>query len=487
MKKPFLVLFSLFGLLSCSTSFSRFEKEIVSSSFVDLEGEGYKKVSSFSPLESQDEEIDTNLLSNVIGSSSFKTLPSLGEQKLLVVPVKFSDYGEEEEKKVDLINKAFFGSKENNQYYSVSEYYYLSSGGRLLIKGDVTPFYKCSYSLSRLNSLYGSNNTKNALSLIYKEAIEWLKETKPSLYDSYYYLYKEDIPIYFVYDAPYSGMSDSKADRKSMMWAFTINDPAPVCWSSYYMGYPNKDKMDAHTYIHETGHLLGLSDYYDTSSNVPNRISPLGRMDMMDCSLGDHNCFSKMILGWSSPYFVTSTTKIRLHQSSGNNECIIIPIDSGFNPYGRYVLLEFYSPTYLNYLDAFNRNGLSLFPKAGIRTYLVDARVAIYEGVSKLGIVSKAVSSKGKRLGFNNDNSSSSFLIQNIDKSLNSLTLPPFYIASSENKIEEENGNKCRYSSTLFYEGEGMDSSFSGLEELGYSFKVTSLTSSYAEISIYKA
>lgn len=488
MKKSLLALLPLIGLTSCGSNiFSIFEGKINNSPFVDKEYDGYRQVSSFSKLKSKDQELETNTLSSLFTFPSFKVMPSLGENRLLVVPVSFASKVEDEENKLDLIKKAFFGDKSNNQFYSVSEYYYKSSNSRFLLKGDVTSFYKSSFSLEEISSIYGISKTKSTLTSIYNDAKQWLKESNSSLYDSYFSTYGEYIPIYFIYDAPYSGLDGGVADRKSMMWAFTINDPAPICWSSFYMGYPNDGKMDSHTYIHETGHLFGLPDYYDSYSSISNQISPLGRMDMMDCSLGDHNCFSKTLLGWSSPYFVTSSCKIKLHQGSGNNECIIIPIESNFNPYGRYVMLEYYSPTYLNYVDALQRkdNSLSLFSKPGIRAYLVDSRLAAYEGISKKGIVDENMITTNRRLTFENDNSSSSpYLIQNIDKGLNSTELPSFYYASNMNKVVNENGNLINYSSTLFYEGEGITSSFKGLEELKYNFKVDKLTSSYASISI---
>ena len=52
--------------------------------------------------------------------------------------------------------------------------------------------------------------------------------------------------------------------------------------------------------IHETGHALGLPDYYDYDDTVGPR-GGVGGLDMMDANRGDHNCFSKFLLDWMTP------------------------------------------------------------------------------------------------------------------------------------------------------------------------------------------
>jgi len=58
--------------------------------------------------------------------------------------------------------------------------------------------------------------------------------------------------------------------------------------------------IDAHMLVHETGHMLGLEDYYSYSGLE----NPCGGVDMMDLNVGDHDAYSKMVLGWVNPYVV---------------------------------------------------------------------------------------------------------------------------------------------------------------------------------------
>jgi M6 family metalloprotease-like protein len=74
-------------------------------------------------------------------------------------------------------------------------------------------------------------------------------------------------------------------------------------WEQYY-GFggtpPNPPNWDPLVTIHETGHAIGLPDYYDYDGSVgPD--GGVGGLDMMDGNWGDHNCFSKYILGWLAP------------------------------------------------------------------------------------------------------------------------------------------------------------------------------------------
>ena len=52
---------------------------------------------------------------------------------------------------------------------------------------------------------------------------------------------------------------------------------------------------------HETGHVLGLADYYPYASAT----AGINTIDMMNDNTGDHNAFSKWLLGWIDDYKIT--------------------------------------------------------------------------------------------------------------------------------------------------------------------------------------
>ena len=149
-------------------------------------------------------------------------------------------------------------------------------------------------------------------------------------------------------------------------------------------GYP-----DAHTFIHETGHLFGLVDYYpadesDIANSVP---EPAGRIDMMDCSVGDHTALSKMWLNWARPYWVTGatdSTEITIGSLVDTGDLILINDLWNGTVFDEYYLVEFYSPTGLNYFDTNTGNNLAKLPSLpGVKIYHVDARLGYYVADAK--------------------------------------------------------------------------------------------------------
>jgi len=77
------------------------------------------------------------------------------------------------------------------------------------------------------------------------------------------------------------------------------------------------DQYHARTDIHETGHLLGLPDYYDYDGSVGPK-GGVGNLDIMDGG-GGHNAFSKAMLGWLTPIVVSDGSRSLTMKPSGNS------------------------------------------------------------------------------------------------------------------------------------------------------------------------
>lgn len=493
-------------LVSCgqNASFVPYEYGALNTDlFVYEEKENYARMGDYASLACKDKgEFDVSLPS--VYSFGFRrhVLPSVGENDLTVIPVDFPDVpasnisGNVREQ----LSEAFFGNHDGNQFFSLAEYYDKASLHRLHVKGEVAPgIFTSAETYQVLKGKNNASQTKAALTRIYNDAIAWhnqLPERKKDL--------STGDPVYFVYLAPYSGMDESSSSRSSMMWAFTVNDPAPICWSSYYMMHQRDDgKMDAHTFIHEFGHMLGLKDYYDLNSYSDiSACSPMGRMDMMDCSLGDHNAFSKMLLNWTRPFVPKGECEITLRPGTGNGDCILLPIgEYNDTPFDEYLLLEYYSPTYLNYADANLRAdpGMSLMAKSGVRAYHVDARLGVFEDRAKSPVeaFTEETSLGTRSLDFYRDNtgilsggtirSANGFLLHSLN--VHDGELPSFYIGADRDEDLDYGSAMVKLRRCLFEVGEGIDSRYAKLNfhkgvTPEWGFEVSESTSTYAKIKI---
>jgi len=149
-------------------------------------------------------------------------------------------------------------------------------------------------------------------------------------------------------------------------------------WSWYSNSAQGSPSDSIRTDIHETGHLLGLPDYYDYKAGTgPD--GGVGGLDMMDSNWGDHNCFSKYILGWINPQVVNSgTQKIVLNPSETTTDSLIIMPGTLINPYQEYFMVQFRKRGTGN--DPLNYHGTDSgvgwprdYPNDGILIWHIDA------------------------------------------------------------------------------------------------------------------
>lgn len=334
---------------------------------------------------------------------NYQVLPSIGDINILVIPVLLPAYENidlnndgvlDNDKIIEDLNTAFFASNNDNRlsYESVSSFYKKSSYGKLNIKGTVTPWFD----IKDAGYTYTNASEIDVLDTyeIIEDAVKWAeKEQNIDLkqYDNDKDGYIDG--VWCIYSCPNYTNGGPHTDYQNY-WAYTSygnidrelakpNVNAPIYnlfgWASYDFMYDGlENKVDSHTYIHEMGHFLGLSDYY--SDHGP--YNPIGKADMMDANIIDHNSYSKMLLGWSKPYIVTGSAEIDLSSMNEENSFIVIPSDNTqiksneFDPFSEYILIEYYTPTGLNELDSTIKHSSSPLAvnEKGVRIYHIDNR-----------------------------------------------------------------------------------------------------------------
>lgn len=396
-------------------------------------------------------------------------LPSTGTPNILVIPLDLSKIVTSTPFSANATNKgkiekAFFGETTDASlsFESLNSFYKKSSFGKLDIKGTVLDWIDVSTLTNSSGSKnYSSvnqiNNENEVINIIGKVlASQNIDRTqydndKDGIIDGVWVVYN-----YYDYQTAEKNFIKGLSDN---YWAYTFwnqdsnasltkPDFNVFAWASFdFLLESGNNYVDAHTFIHETGHMMGLNDYYDYSSTC----APGGRNDMMDCNVCDHNSYSKMLLGRTKPYLVTGDCAINLASSSLNEDsCIVIPYKGYtlrttsdgktiFNPFDEYILVEYYTPENLNYNDTIKTysNGIKGINGKGFKVFHVDNRLAY---ITTSNLTNKLTASWYNNENLNNTNPTFMFISNTFSGSYSeSGTIDSFGSEISFSKVDFTN------------------------------------------------
>ncbi len=301
-----------------------------------------------------------------------------GEQKMLVIPCVFKGEREFSDEDLYRIERAFFApnlsEESDSYYYSLAEFYFKSSYGELSISGEVTPIIHLPYTVEEVEQ---DGNYFPGV-----PAYSFMEEADDELLRSYDYDkdgYLDNAVL--LYSSPTSSRSGS-------FWAWVANfatEPnlaRPSLNHHMWVGLDSFSNdlysIDAHSLIHEAGHLFGLRDYYPSD----NYYLPLGGHSMMDYNISDHDPYSKMLLGWIDPIYYDfeeyDEITIDLPKFEKSGKVLLYKKSWNHSVMDEYLLFEYYSPDSLNERDANKQyeNRPLGFSKCGIKIYHVDSRIA---------------------------------------------------------------------------------------------------------------
>lgn len=473
-------------------------------------------------------------------------IPSQGDVNLLVFPVEFSTHPFSSDD-LNEISAAFSVNGEDTHYWeSVPSFYSKSSFGALNMSATIAPKHVMNMSPTEFISPIETENS-GVLKIrdLFVSCVNEYKKTQDSM--AKFDLDKDGRldGVYIVYSCP-TYVTDSSLHEN--FWAFSfqagstanVNDPqlANVVWASksflHFNWEMNRDKpsrpkgaVDAHCLIHETGHMLGLDDYYnydsllDKSDSSYSLYAPAGGVDMMDNNVVDHNMFSKYAMGWGNPYVVDNSYSypitLDLKPSQLAGEFLIIPANGtsfNNNAFAEYLMVEFYTPTGLNKNDSdsalagYYPKG---FSKPGIKISHVDARMIditpTSNGASTTGfkdVVTKTQINSGNSKKYydlgNANTPSQSFGVEILSK--NNVLLYHLLESSGVNTLKNgadatdsslfttKTGSNT-FNTTKFKNFFAFSTASKGLfnsgKDFGYEIKVEAITAESATITISRA
>ncbi len=334
---------------------------------------------------------------DVFDETAYVGIPSKGSSNILVIPVQFTNdkFTSAELEKLEI---AFMGTNEQTGWYSLKTYYAASSYGALDLNFTIVDPYTVNQTYANFEADYKAYYNTDGNSTDQLDPVELVIDAVLQKYDSTYDYNDFDSNsdtmidgIYLIYSSPVDSYSD-------LFWAWTTMSYSPVefdgltagyyVWCGYetfkepIVPYENSElsiyvNANATTLIHETGHMLGLPDYYDTDTSV-GPAGGVGGGDMMDCNVGDHCSASKYLLGWVKPQIGYSAKNgtFEIGALSDSGDCVLVKLanSNGYES-NRYLMIDFYTPTGMNTPTA----GYAGQPEqACVRIFEVNAQLGIY-------------------------------------------------------------------------------------------------------------
>ena len=320
--------------------------------------------------------------------------PNKGNVKTLVIPIWFKDSSNyitstsEKTKILYDLNEAFYGEANSSTgWNSVKSFYYAASKGSLNLTGTVANWYNADYYISDFNT---DDGTK--IKALLNSAVEWYFTCNPSedplTYDSDHNNYFDG--IYLIYGVP--DANDDHPEVPDTFWgkiSFAYNLRVPSAsmpginfhmWASYDSLYEDNSHtaVDSHVYTHEFGHTLGLSDYYDYSSD---KYYPVGGHAMMFHNTGEQDPYSTLSLGYSRVIVPETSCVLEIDDFQSGNTAVLLSNspESVNSPFDEYILVELYAPNGLNKFDSTYswKNNYTKGPSEPcVRFWHVDARLA---------------------------------------------------------------------------------------------------------------
>ncbi|MCX6874982.1 MAG: M6 family metalloprotease domain-containing protein [Verrucomicrobia bacterium] len=299
---------------------------------------------------------------------AWRGMPTTGTPKVLCLLVEFKDYVHNPANTREAIDNALFGAGNpaNAPYESVTNYYQRSSYNKLTLQGNTLDWYRTAENRGAILGFAEERQVliKEVLTHYVMQGHDFSQYDNDG--DGYVDLF------YVIYAGPNTGWG-SFWSAYHATWQDPWLNPCVVSGkrlSKYVFTYQNGNPADPFTpnvIIHETGHALGIPDYYDYDGTVgPD--GGVGGLDMMDGGRGDHNCFSKWTLGWLTPTIVGSYgSQTRELRASGTSEdCVMImPGASPAGQFSEYFMVQ-------NRTKAGNDNA-SNWPGSGMMIWHLDA------------------------------------------------------------------------------------------------------------------
>ncbi|MGB8957374.1 MAG: M6 family metalloprotease domain-containing protein [Candidatus Aminicenantales bacterium] len=242
---------------------------------------------------------------------AWKGMPTTGTVRILTLLISFSD-NPGTTAPATFESRLFGSGAGGPPFDSLRNFYRRASYDQLTITGDVLGWYQAPYARATVAETDAGREN------LIKEAL--------SAYDAQGRDFSQ-----------YDNDGDGTIDYLCVFWSGPHDGWAEFWWGYYTWFSDSTYRLDGKrltnyswqwelynypggsftpsTIIHETGHALGVPDYYDYDDAIGPR-GGVGGLDIMDGS-GDHNCFSKFMLDWITPTVIPTGSQTVTLRASG--------------------------------------------------------------------------------------------------------------------------------------------------------------------------
>ena len=315
----------------------------------------------------------------------YGTMPSQGSGRMIVFYVDFPDCPYDYAPTAQELSQICFGTDDNTEdlnypFNSMRSFYRRASKGSFDLTGTV-----CRYTAKHEKAYYevgDDGNVDEEKTRLLTELFQYFNRSLDfSEFDGNKDGYIDDILVSVPKAAgdknwwPCTGFNYSKLEADGVHIGHVTTGFNQVVSAEDHREFVS-------IYLHETGHCMGLSDYYLFYSEDNEGFHGTTAPSMMHSdNYSDFNCFSKLMLGWyrkrQVQVFDTSKngaqTFLLTDAQSDAGNCLLLPcgsLDANYN--SEYILLEYCTDTANN--SGINRDkGDTLRLESGVRAYHVYA------------------------------------------------------------------------------------------------------------------
>jgi len=309
-----------------------------------------------------------NPLLSQVPLSRFGGTPTTGDVNVLVLLIDFPDFPATAAESVTNMRNLMFGAANPASnvfpYESMSAFYYRSSYGQLRLDGEVWGHFTAPN-----NSTFYTNYTVNfsqpndIVDFPNEDDRAWAQQNRARdalIEGALDYFIAQGLDL-SQFDNGGAGVVDSiffkwtapEGDWRSFWWGQQTGYDGERLFQGYRVGQlvwqphistEGANIRGANLAIHEFGHLLGLPDFYDLNRGNPMR--GIGQHDMMDANIGDHNAFSKFLLGWIEPVIIgTGSGQVTIGAGADIPSAVIIMPDATLSATSSFYMIEFRQQT----------------------------------------------------------------------------------------------------------------------------------------------